>query len=313
MAREVLKLAELDKADVPAAFRAETYFDFQAHPFKHRALFDQTHSVCGAIAGVHDYAAAWLAEAAAERRAGGSVHTDAAPEATSRVRGAFELILEDGAVFEPDAIFGSPTDERHAIIVESGARVIGGLFYVDQGGIFIGRGTTIEPGVTIKGPSIIGEECEIRSGAYLRGDCILGDGGTFRGEIKNAVLMDRAIFPHPCYVGDSLCGYGTHFGNQATAANLRIFAGVEPGERRHLLVRVEGKTYDLGRAKMGVCLGDFSQVGCNAVADPGVFLQPYTIAYALIRLNKGFYGPKEVLKNKPMEHDVIERVPLLPL
>jgi len=59
-----------------------------------------------------------------------------------------------------------------------------------------------------------------------------------------------------------------------------------------------------------VVMGDFSQVGCSSVADPGTFLGPYTISYALSRLTKGFYGPKEILKNKPMEHGVIERAPM---
>ena len=64
---------------------------------------------------------------------------------------------------------------------------------------------------------------------------------------------------------------------------------------------------------MGICMGDFSQVGCNSVSDPGAFLKPYTIVYALTRIKKGFYGPNEVLKNKPMEHGIIERAPLTPL
>ena len=55
---------------------------------------------------------------------------------------------------------------------------------------------------------------------------------------------------------------------------------------------------------------DFSQVGCNSVADPGTFLAPRTIVYSLTRLDKGFYGPDEVVKNKPMAHGVIERVTL---
>jgi hypothetical protein len=39
-------------------------------------------------------------------------------------------------------------------------------------------------------------------------------------------------------------------------------------------------------------------------------LLPHTIVYALTRINAGIYGPHEVLKNKPMEHGVIERAPL---
>ena len=116
------------------------------------------------------------------------------------------------------------------------------------------------------------------------------------------------------YVGDSLCGYMSHFGNQATAANLGIYEGVrDPDKRQSIVVRVGDKAYDLGKPKMGVCLGDFSQVGCNSVADPGTFLAPYTIVYSLTRITKGFYGPNEVLKNKPMEHGVVERAKLQPL
>ena len=43
-------------------------------------------------------------------------------------------------------------------------------------GVFIGEGTTIEPGVLIKGPAIIGKNCQIRHNAYLREQVIIGDG-----------------------------------------------------------------------------------------------------------------------------------------
>jgi len=41
--------------------------------------------------------------------------------------------------------------------------------------IFIGRGSVIEDGVTIHGPTIIGDHCEVRQGAYIRGNTIIGD------------------------------------------------------------------------------------------------------------------------------------------
>ena len=106
----------------------------------------------------------------------------------------------------------------------------------------------------------------------------------------------------------------THFGNQATTANLGIFAGlVQSHLRKPLIIHCNGKAYDLGKPKMGICMGDFSQVGCNSVTDPGTFLKPYTISYALARIPKGFYGPNEILKNKPLEHGVIERSPYRPI
>ena len=121
--------------------------------------------------------------------------------------------------------------------------------------------------------------------------------------------MDECEFPHPSYLGDSICGYHTHFGNQATTANLGIYSAVFG--KKNVTIVDDDVLYDLGRPKIGMILGDYSQVGCNSVSDPGVFLGPNTIVYQLSRINKGFYGPGEVLKNKPMENRIIERSPLI--
>ena len=320
MAEEVLSLKDLKLEDVPAQLRPETYFDFQAHPFAHEALFQRpdVNSVYAAILAIGDYTGQWLRDAVERKKAERgdlTVLRGSAPNANCHCLGDFEVVLEEGAFFEPARLIGSTQEGVcHTVYVESGARVVASDLYLDGGGLYVGAGTSLEAGVGIKGPTIIGENCEVRQGAYLRGNCILGSGCTIRGELKNVVLMDVATFPHPSYLGDSLCGYMTHFGNQGTAANLGIYEGVrERDKRQNIKLRVGGKTYDLGSPKMGVCLGDFSQVGCNSVTDPGTFLAPYTIVYALTRVNKGFYGPREVLKNKPMEHGVIERVPLSPL
>jgi len=309
---DVKMLKELSKDEVPAVLRAETYFDFDAHPFAHQALFDRddVNSVVGAIVAIGNYAKAWLSEniakAKSEKADDLTVLENETPN-NALSCGKFEVILEKGAIFEPATVVGG--DEAHTIYVAAGAKVFGSDIYVNGGDLYIGEGTTIEPGVGIKGASIIGKDNEIRQGAYFRGDIVIGDGGTFRGELKNVVMMDKANFPHPGYVGDSLCGFMTHFGNQATAANLGIFEGLrESDQRKNLVLKLEdGTAYDLGRPKLGIIMGDYSQVGCNSVSDPGTFLAPYVIAYALTRLNKGFYGPKEILKNKPMEHGVIER------
>ncbi len=308
MADEVIKLKDVKKEDMPADFRAETYFDFKAHPFEHQSLLEESSSVYGAILGIDEYATKWLADTIAKKRSSAKSFKNKTPKSAHTIRN-FEVLLEEGAVFEPARVIGSEKDDVcHTVYIAEGARIIGSDIYLDKGSVYIGSGTTVESGVGIKGPVIIGKKNEIRQGAYLRGDCILGDGCTIRGEIKNCVLMNKANFPHPSYLGDSLCGYMTHFGNQATTANLGIFAGLVPNEKRQpLILRCSGRAYDLGKPKMGICMGDFSQIGCNSVTDPGTFLKPYTISYALARISKGFYGPNEILKNKPLEHGIIER------
>lgn len=308
--KEIVKLKELSRKEAPADLRAETYFNFKAHPFEHQALFDQTNSVYGAILDINQYAVKWLADTIRAKRSSATAFKNRTPKPAHTI-GNFEALLENGAVFEPARVIGSEKkDVCRTIYIAGGAKIIGSDFYVDKGDIFIGNDTTVEPCVGIKGPTIVGKRTEIRQGAYLRGDCILGDECTIRGEIKNCVLMNKANFPHPSYLGDSICGYMTHFGNQATTANLGIFAGlVDADKRKPLVVEIAGKGYDLGKPKMGICMGDFSQVGCNSVTDPGTFFKPYTISYALARISKGIYGPNEILKNKPLEHGIIERSP----
>jgi len=269
--------------------------------------------VYAAILAINGYATGWLADTIAKKRPSATIFENKTPKPTPAI-GNFEVLLEDGTVFEPARVIGTLKDDtRHSIYVAKGARIIGANIYLEKGSIYIGAETTIEPGVGIKGPVIIGNKTEVRQDTYLRGDCIIGNGCTIRGEIKNCVLMDKANFPHPSYLGDSLCGYMTHFGNQATTANLGIFAGlIETNKRKPLIIHCNGKAYDLGKPKMGICMGDFSQIGCSSVTDPGTFLKPYTISYALARISKGFYGPYEILKNKPLEHGIIERSPYKP-
>ncbi|MFH1761984.1 MAG: hypothetical protein ABIA63_12870 [bacterium] len=314
MEKEVLNLKSLDKKDVPDDLSYKSYFDFKTHPFDHETLFRETNSVYTAIIGIKNYAADWLEKTIKEKRNRAASYKNQTPK-PAQTFGKFEVILEDGAVFEPSKVMGSNNGSAGSIIfLEKGAKVFGSDIYLDEGHIYIAAGTTVEPGVGIKGPTIIGKKNEIRQGAYLRGSCILGNECTIRGEMKNIVMMDKSNFPHPSYIGDSLCGFMTHFGNQATAANLGIYEGIrEPQNRKPIIVKCNGKYYDLGKPKMGICMGDFSQVGCNSVSDPGTFLKPYTIAYSLTRISKGFYGPNEVLKNKPMEHGIVERANLTPL
>jgi len=276
---DAIDLVNLPAGDVPAQFRVDTYFDFKAHPFAHEALFrmEGVTNVVSAVRKIGAYVEGWLKENLAELESerGAKVLVDSLPNGAP-CHGHFRVALVDGARFIPSCVFGVEEDkEPNTVYVAKGARVAGDV-YLNKGSVYIGEGTTVERGATVKGSSVIGKDNEIRMGAYFRADILIGDGGTFRGELKNVCMLDKANFPHPSYVGDSLCGFMSHFGNQATTANLGIFAGVvESDKRKNLLLKADGKSYDLGSPKLGIILGDFSQVGCNSVSDPGP-LEPLT-------------------------------------
>lgn len=312
MAGKVLKVKDLKKEDVPKELKAESYFDFKAHPFKHEALFEgeDINSVVSVVRSIGKYAKKWLSETIDANKKKSGVKVLTSVDGVNTV-GSFEVILEEGATFAPANILGAKKgQEAGRMYVCKDAVVFGGDIYLNEGDIYIGEGASVEASTGIKGPAVIGSKTAIREGAYLRGNIIIGDGAVIRGELKNVVMLDKSNFPHPSYIGDSICGYMSHFGNQVTAANLGIFEGLrEVDQRKNLVFKLSGKSYDIGTPKLGVVVGDFCQIGCCSTTDPGTFLMPYTITYTLTRISKGFYGPNEILKNKAMEKGIIERAP----
>jgi len=236
-----------------------------------------------------------------------------------------DLLAQYDILFEPLGIVGRTDGAR--IYLERGAKLINCHIDLSHGDLYIGENTVLDAFAHVQGPSIIGKRCHLRTGTRMRGWCILGNKVTFGGEIKGSILMNEASFPHQCYVGDSICGFRSHFGNGVTSANLGIFEGtkaesefspivisvpddvtstsVDQKKKKPNVVRV-----DTGSPKLGIIMGDYCQVGCNSVSDPATFLAPWTIVYSLTAIRKGFYGPHEILKNKPFEAGVIQRAPL---
>jgi hypothetical protein len=287
----------------PSQLTVDAYFDFEAHPFEHEELFrrEDVATVVDVLDYIGPYCQEWLDELPVQDvEDDTAVMHDECPDAFCH--GKFVCVVEPDAECYPNRIIGGEGD--HVLYLAEGAALLGGEIDLSKGSVYIGSGARVW-GAWISGPAIIGDESVVRPGAFLRGDVIIGQQCTIRGELKNVVVMDESDFPHPSYLGDSICGYKTHFGNQATAANVSIF-----GRRDSIKTEVNGTLVDLKRRKVGIIMGDYCQVGCNAVSDPGTLLLPRTIVYSLTRINSGVYGPDEVLKNKPMEHGVVERTPL---
>ncbi|OGS21742.1 MAG: hypothetical protein A3J83_02195 [Elusimicrobia bacterium RIFOXYA2_FULL_40_6] len=299
---EPIILGNLKPEEVPGKLQVKNYFDFKKYPFEHDALFKSAgvNSVVAALNEIEPYAKDWIKAKIAAAKG----NSDYKPENNVISEGVCKVIIEPGAVFKPANIIGVPAGKDvYTIYIRKGASVIGSNIFLNQGDIYIGEGTIVEPGVAIKGYTILGSKNEIRQGAYFRGSIIIGNNCVIKGELKNVVMMNDCQFPHTCYVGDSILGYGTHFGNQATSANFGIIAGIIS---KTITLKIDDKNYDLGRNKIGIIMGDYAQVGCNAVSDPGTFLLPYTIVYSLVRIPKGIYGPKEILKNKSFEKGITE-------
>jgi NDP-sugar pyrophosphorylase family protein len=175
-----------------------------------------------------------------------------------------------------------------------------GVAYIGEK-VFIGEGTMVEDGAMIKGPAIIGRNCEIRHNAYIRENVIMGDycvvGNS--SELKNALLFNNAVAPHFNYVGDSILGYKAHLGAGVKISNFKLVQGT-------ISVEVEGRMCDTGLRKFGALLGDYTEVGCNSVLNPGSIIGRNSVIYPNTNW-RGILPPNHIVKNKaPVE--LVERL-----
>jgi len=166
-----------------------------------------------------------------------------------------------------------------------------GVAYIGER-VFIGEGTVVEDGAMIKGPAIIGRNCQIRHNAYIREQVIVGDNCVVGNacELKHALLFNHAVAPHFNYVGDSILGHRAHLGAGVKISNLKIVPG-------NIVVMFEGKSVDTGLRKFGALLGDHTEVGCNAVLNPGSIIGRGSAVYPNTNW-RGVLPPNQVAKNK---------------
>jgi NDP-sugar pyrophosphorylase family protein len=158
-------------------------------------------------------------------------------------------------------------------------------------GVWVGSGTEIAPTAYIQGPAIIGKNCQIRHGAFVR-ECVLLGHDVVIGnstEVKQSILFDGVQAPHFNYIGDSILGYKAHLGAGAILSNFKA-AGDE------VVVRLEdGQRIPSGLNKLGGLLGDFVEVGCNAVVFPGTIIGRGSRIYPLSSA-RGYIPARHILK-----------------
>src|SRR3989442_15585431 len=175
----------------------------------------------------------------------------------------------------------------------------GGAFIGEQ--VFIGEGTLVEDGVMIKGPAIIGRNCEIRHNAYIRQQVIIGDNCVIGNscELKNSILFNHAVAPHFNYVGDSILGYQAHLGAGVKISNFKLVPG-------NIMVDIDGRPFDTGLRKFGALLGDGTNIGCNAVLNPGSIIGRGAIIYPNVNW-RGILPANMIAKNKATVEVVVKR------
>ncbi|MBR1627917.1 MAG: UDP-N-acetylglucosamine pyrophosphorylase, partial [Lachnospiraceae bacterium] len=162
--------------------------------------------------------------------------------------------------------------------------------------IWVARSATVAPTAFLGGPLIIDEEAEIRHCAFIRGSAIVGKRSVIGNstELKNDIIFNDVQAPHYNYVGDSILGHRSHMGAGSITSNIK--------SDRTLVVIKDSTSepaveLETGLKKVGAILGDFVEVGCNTVLNPGSVVGSHTNVYPL-SLVRGVVPANSIYKNR---------------
>lgn len=142
--------------------------------------------------------------------------------------------------------------------------------------VWVAKSATVAPTAYIHGPAIIGKNAEIRHCAYIRGSVIIGEDCVVGNstELKNVILFNNVQVPHYNYVGDSILGYRSHMGAGSITSNVK-------SDKTLVSIKFEDKKIQTGLKKVGAFLGDYVEVGCNSVLNPGTVIGRHSNVYPL--------------------------------
>lgn len=158
--------------------------------------------------------------------------------------------------------------------------------------IWVAKSVNVAPTAFLNGPLIIDEEAEIRHCAFVRGSAIVGRGSVVGNstELKNVVIFNSVQVPHYNYVGDSVLGYKSHMGAGSITSNIK-------SDRTLVVVKDGTEKIETGLKKIGAMLGDYVEVGCNSVLNPGTVIGRGSNIYPLSSV-RGVIPANSIYKNR---------------
>ncbi len=158
---------------------------------------------------------------------------------------------------------GSSLDENYIAVSEN---------------VWVHKTAKVAPTAYLGAPCIVCENAEVRHCAFVRGSAVIGKGCVVGNstELKNVILFDGVQVPHYNYVGDSILGHKSHLGAGAITSNVK-------SDKSNVVIKGE-RPLNTGLKKVGAMVGDFVEVGCNSVLNPGTVIGKNTQVYPLSRV-----------------------------
>lgn len=160
-------------------------------------------------------------------------------------------------------------------IISLGQRLDSNEYIETLPNVWIHKTAHIYSNVYLGSPCIIGKNTEVRHGAFVRSSALIGDNCVIGNsvELKNVIIFNNASIAHFNYVGDSILGYKAHMGAGAITSNVKL-------DKTSILIKGDD-IVKTNRRKMGAMIGDFSEIGCNTVLNPGTIICKNVCVYPL--------------------------------
>ena len=158
--------------------------------------------------------------------------------------------------------------------------------------VWIAKDAKVFDSAYINGPVIIDHGAEVRHCAFIRGNAIVGKNCVVGNstELKNVILFNNVQVPHYNYVGDSILGYKSHMGAGSITSNVK-------SDKTNVTIMIGDDKIETGLKKMGAMLGNYVEVGCNSVLNPGTVIGQHTNVYPLSMV-RGYVPAKSIYKKR---------------
>lgn len=177
-------------------------------------------------------------------------------------------------------------------IIELGNTLSKDEYIQKENNVWIHKTAKVYDSAYIGGNCIICKDAEVRHCAFIRKNAIIGEGAVVGNstELKNVILFNKVQVPHYNYVGDSILGYKSHMGAGSITSNVK-------SDKKLVVIKNGTEKEETNMKKVGAMLGDYVEVGCGSVLNPGTIIGKNTNIYPLSSV-RGVIKAGSIYKNK---------------